>query len=174
MKHAFIFGTSIFLSNQNTLTYVNGDKSIEFLKVLSFYHYQKGMPDRVLSIDANIISPSGEVIRVSGNRLEEGPSTVHVETDANRVWVYQSGHHEPVLDVYQLDTHEYAGLSSHISNEIGVQHPDAVVTIKGNFMVDDAHFLIENEKMFINNNGFANGVENAHYGIMLSTGEPAH
>ena len=174
MKHAFIFGTSIFLSRQNTLTYTNGDKNTEFLKVLSFYNHQRGSEDRSLVIDANITSLTGEVIKISGNRLESGPSTVHVETDANRVWVFQSGHHEPVLDVYQLNEHEFHGLGSHIVNEIGVQHPDAVLTIKGNFKVDGAHFMIENEKMFINHNGFANGVENAHEGILLSAGEPTH
>ena len=174
MKHAFIFGTSIFLSSQNTVTLADGDKSTEFLKILSFYKHQKGMADHVLTIDANISSPAGDVIRISGNRLEEGTVGFHVETDPNRVWVYQSGHHEPVLDVYQLDEHEYAGLSSHITNEIGVQHTDAVLTIKGNFRVGNAHFLIENEKMFINDNGFANGVDNSHHGIILTDGHTVH
>jgi len=174
MKHAFIFGTSIFLSRQNTLTYTDGDKNTEFLKVLSFYNHQRGSEDRSLVIDANITTLTGEVIKIKENRLESGPSTVHVETDANRVWVFQTGHHEPVLDVYQLNEHEFHGLGSHIVNEIGVQQPDAVLTIKGNFKVDGAHFMIENEKMFINHNGFANGVENAHEGILLSAGEPAH
>ena len=81
---------------------------------------------------------------------------------------FQPGHAEPVLDVYQFDPHEYGGLSSHVLNEIHAQHPDHVLTIKGNFFVGGAHFLIENEKMFIDNNGYANGVVNAHNGIILS------
>jgi hypothetical protein len=173
MKHAFIFGTSIFLSSRNTLTLSDGEQKTEFLRVLSFYNHQKGSADHLLTIDANITDTSGGVIRISANRLEEGPADVHVETEPNRVWVFQKGHHEPLLDVYQLNEHEFHGLSSHIVNEIGVQHPDAVVHIKGNFKVNGVHFVIENEKMFVNNNGFANGVENAHDGIILTTGEAA-
>jgi hypothetical protein len=167
MKHAFIFGTSIFLSSQRTLTFADGDKSLEFLSILSFYNHQKGTEDHVLSIDAKITSASGDVIRIAANHLQEGVG-VHLETTNSRIKVFQSGHEEPVLDVYQLDTHEFAGLSSHITKEIEAQHPDAVLTIKGNFKVGDAHFLIENEKMFIDNNGYANGVVNAHHGIVLS------
>ncbi|WP_183558754.1 hypothetical protein [Mucilaginibacter sp. SP1R1] len=167
MKHAFIFGTSIFLSTQNTLTFVNGDNSTEFLKVLSFYKHQKGFEDQALVIDAIISSLTDDPIRISNNQLQAGPA-FRLETTANRLKVYQAGHAEPVLDVYQLEEHEYAGLSSHITNEIEAQHPDAVLTIKGNFHVQGAHFLIENEKMFIDKNGFANGVANAHHGVQLS------
>ncbi|AYL94904.1 hypothetical protein [Mucilaginibacter celer] len=60
MKHAFMFGTTIFLSEQNTLTYSDGLSNIEFLRVLSFYDDSKG---RVLTIDANITSPAGNVIK---------------------------------------------------------------------------------------------------------------
>jgi hypothetical protein len=168
MKHAFIFGTTIFLSEQRTLTLVNGEISTEFLKVLSFYNHQKGTEDRVLRIDANITSATGDVIiKIVDNQVEATPG-IRLETHDNRIKVYQAGHEEPVLDVYQLDSHEFAGLSSHVTKEIEAQHPDAVLTIKGNFRVGGAHFLIENEKMFIDQNGYANGVVNAHHGIQLS------
>lgn len=170
MKHAFIFGTTIFLSEQPTLTFVDGDNSTEFLKVLSFYNHQKGTDDRVLNITAHIASNSGEVIHVNNNVLDAGPA-FHLETSSGRIKVFQSGHEEPVLDVYQLDQHEYPHLSSFITKEIEAQHPDAVLTIKGNFRVGGAHFLIENEKMFIDSNGFANGVVNAHHGIRLSVAD---
>ena len=174
MKHAFIFGTSIFLSSQNTVSLANDDNNIEFLRILSFYKHQQGMADHVLSVDANISSASGEQISIRGNRIEEGTgANMHIEAEANRVRVFQSGHHEPVLDVYQLNEHEFHGLSSHILNEIEAQHPDAVVSIKGDFKASGVHFFIENEKMFVNSNGYANGVENAHDGIILTPGEAA-
>ncbi|AYL94903.1 hypothetical protein [Mucilaginibacter celer] len=62
-------------------------------------------------------------------------------------------------------------MSSHVLNEIHAQHPDHVLTIKGNFRVDGAHFVIENEKMFIDQNGYANGVVNAHHGVVLSAAD---
>lgn len=164
MKHAFIFGTTIFLSERNTLTYSDGLSNIEFLRILSFYDNQKG---KVLTIDANINTPNGEVIRISANNNENN-ANVQLNVTSGRIKVFQPGHAEPVLDVYQFDPHEYPGLSSHVLNEIHAQHPDHVVTIKGNFFVGGAHFLIENEKMFIDSNGYANGVENAHNGVILS------
>jgi len=164
MKHAFIFGTTIFLCEQNTLTHSDGLSNIEFLRILSFYNEQKG---KVLTIEANINAPNGETIRISANANENG-ADIRLDVTEGRIKVFQPGHAEPLLDVYQFDPHEYSGLSSHVLNEIHAQHPDHVLTIKGNFFVGGAHFLIENEKMFIDNNGYANGVVNAHNGIILS------
>ncbi|MFC0514180.1 hypothetical protein ACFFGT_08220 [Mucilaginibacter angelicae] len=164
MKHAFIFGTTIFLSERNTLTYSDGLSNIEFLRVLSFYDDQKG---KVLTIDASINTQSGEPIRISAN-TNENSANVRLDVTSGRIKVFDPAHAEPVLDVYQFDPHEYPGLSSHVLNEIHAQHPDHVLTIKGNFFVGGAHFLIENEKMFIDSNGYANGVENAHNGVILS------
>src|SRR4051794_38930297 len=67
MKHAFIFGTTIFLSERNTLTYSDGLSNIEFLRILSFYDEHKG---KVLTIDANINTPNGEAIRINANANE--------------------------------------------------------------------------------------------------------
>ncbi|MEO3403374.1 hypothetical protein AAFN85_05705 [Mucilaginibacter sp. CAU 1740] len=167
MKHAFVFGTTIFLSEQNTLTYSDGLSNIEFLKVLSFYDNSKG---HVLAIDAHITSPAGNEIRIAANN-NDNSANVKLEVTASRIKVFEPGHEEPVLDVYQFDPHEYAGLSSHVLNEIHAQHPDHVLTIKGNFKVEGAHFLIENEKMFIDQNGYANGVVNAHHGVILSAAD---
>jgi hypothetical protein len=165
MKHAFIFGTSIFLSEQNTLSVSDGEIKAEFLRILSFNNDKNA--DKTLCINATISTLDGGIVHVSANGVE-GRTDIRTEITANRVKIYQTGHAEPVLDVYQLDPHEFHGLSSHILNEIHVQHPDRVLTIKGNFKVGPTHFMIENEKMFIDNNGFANGVINAHHGIILS------
>ncbi|WP_184543036.1 hypothetical protein [Mucilaginibacter sp. FT3.2] len=165
MKHAFIFGTTIFLSEQNTLTLNNGDTNAEFLRILSFNNHQSA--NKSLCINASVSTLDGSIVHVNANNIE-GRMDVRAEVTANRVKIYQAGHEEPLLDVYQLDPHEFHGLSSHILNEINVQHPDKVLTIKGNFKVSGVHFLIENEKMFIDNNGYANGVVNAHHGIILS------
>jgi len=167
MKHAFIFGTTIFLSTQRTLTVSDGDNSTEFLRVLSFYNEKKNHENLALNIDANILTMDGRALNIAGNSVADR-TDIRLEISKFRIKVYQTGHPEPVLDVYQLDEHEYPGLSSHILNEIHAQLPDKVLTIKGNFKVGNTHFLIENEKMFVDNNGYANGVVNAHHGIILS------
>ncbi|PWK77151.1 hypothetical protein LX99_02961 [Mucilaginibacter oryzae] len=167
MKHAFIFGTTIFLSENNTLNYSDGLTHIEFLKILSFHDESK---NRVLTIDAHITSKAGNEIKISANNNING-ANIRTDVSAGRIKVFEPDNDEPVLDIYQLNSHEYHGLSSHILNEIHAQHPDHVVSVKGNFTVNDAHFLIENEKMFIDQNGYANGVVNAHHGVILSAAD---
>lgn len=174
MKHAFIFGTNIFLSNHRTFSYNDGNTITTFLTIRSFYNPQNTAPDHELVIDADINTVDDHhPVRVTGNMVQQG-GDVKVVSEPNRVRLYHTGHAEPILDVYQFDPHEYAGLSSHITNEIHSQHPDPVFTIKGNFKVAGAHIYIENEKMLIDHDSFANGVENAHDGVVLLSSDKVH
>lgn len=167
MKHAFIFGTSIFLSEERTLCYADNNEKTEFLKILSFYHHRNGAPDEALTIDANIHTIDEEPVVLQANQLSGG-NNFDINTSNNRVQVFKRGHTEPILDVYQLDEHEYRGLSSHILNEIHSQHPDVVFTIKGDFSVNGHHIFVDGEKLYVNGDDFANGVTNAHQGVMLT------
>lgn len=174
MKHAFIFGTNVFLSNHRTVSYNDGDTSIVFLTIRSFYQKQNHAADHELMIDADINTVDDHhPVRITGNMVQEGMD-VHTVTEPNRVRLYHAGHAEPMLDIYQLDPHEYAGLSSHITNEIHSQHPNPVFTIKGNFKVSGSHIYIENERMNIDHDSFANGVENFPDGVTLFTTEKVH
>ena len=171
MKHAFIFGTSIYLTTHSTLSFSDGDVNITFATIRSYYNQQSN-PSTNLVIDADF-NTSGDhhPVRVTNNMVQQG-ADVSVIAEPNRVRVYHAGHEQPILDIYQLDKHEYEGLGSYILNEINVQHPDPVLTVKGNFVVGGTHINIENEKMFIDNESYANGVENAHNGVIL--GEKVH
>jgi hypothetical protein len=172
MKHAFIFGTSIFLSNHRTLSYSDGDTNTTFVTIRSFLNHQNS-PNSALVIDADIDTiDDHHPVRVTNNMVQQG-NDIRIEAEPNRVRLYHTNHAEPLLDVYQLDAHEYEGLSSHILNEIHSQHPDPVFTIKGNFKVAGAHIEIQNEKMFIDADSIANGVNNAHDGVILM-GEKVH
>jgi hypothetical protein len=174
MKHAFIFGTSIYLSNHRTVSYNDGQTNTVFLTIRSFYNPQNHAPDHELLIDADINTVDDHhPVRVTGNMVQQG-ADIKVISEPNRIRLYHANHEEPILDVYQLDPHEYHGLSSHITNEIHSQHPDPVFTIKGNFTVAGSHIYIENEKMLIDHDSFANGVENAHNGVTLITSEKVH
>lgn len=167
MKHAFIFGTTIFLSEQRTLTVNDGNNSTEFLRILTYYNEQKGNENQPLRIAARIATTDGKALNITDNVVADR-ADIRVDLSNYRIKIYQTGHEQPVLDVYQMDKHEFHGLSSHILNEIHAQEPDRVITIKGNFNVGEVHFFIENEKMFVDNNGYANGVVNAHHGVILS------
>ncbi|MES2274786.1 MAG: hypothetical protein V4592_02105 [Bacteroidota bacterium] len=174
MKHAFIFGTSIYLSNHRTISYNDGHTSTVFLTIRNFYNPQNNAPDHELVIDADINTVDDHhQVKVTSNMVQQG-SDVSAVTEPNRVKLYHTGHAEPILDVYQLDPHEYHGLSSHILNEINSQHPGPVFIIKGNFTVSGAHIYIENEKMLVDHDTFANGVENAHDGVVLLSSEKVH
>lgn len=166
MKHAFILGTSVYLTERNTLSYADGDANFEFLRILSFYRPEAG---NAITIDANIeTSDDHHPVKILANNIQEG-NDIRLDIAPNRVKVYHAGHEQPILDVYQLAEHEYHGLSSHILNEIHSQHPDYLITIKGNFKVAGAHIEIENEKVFVDADSIANGVNNAHEGVILSS-----
>jgi hypothetical protein len=174
MKHAFIFGTNVYLSSHNTISYNDGHTNTIFLTIRDYYSPQKNGPHQQLIIDADINTVDDHhPVRVTSNMVQEG-SDVRAVTEPNRVRLYHTGHAEPILDVYQLDPHEYHGLSSHILNEIHSQHPDPVFTIKGNFTVAGSHIYIENEKLLVDHDSFANVTENAHNGVVLLTSEKVH
>lgn len=174
MKHAFIFGTNVFLSHHRTVSYNDGENKVVFLTIRNFYNPQQHAPDHELTIDADINTVDDHhPVRITGNMVQQG-SDVRVVTEPNRVRYYHASHAEPILDVYQLDPHEYHGLSSHILNEIHSQHPDPVFTIKGNFVVSGSHIFIENEKLLIDHDSFANSVENMHDGVTLLSSDKVH
>jgi hypothetical protein len=169
MKHAFIFATNIFISNHRTFSFNDGTNNLTFLTIHNFY-----APNQQLTIDASIDTVDDHhPVKVTGNVTTEG-ADIKVVTEPNRVKIFHANHPEPILDVYQLDPHEYTGLSSHITNEIHSQHPDPIFTIKGNFKVAGVHIMIENEKMFIDHDSYANAVNNAHDGVVLSAEKVHH
>ena len=168
MKHAFIFGTNIHLSNHKTISYNNGESITVFLTIHTFFN-QGNNSDNMLTIEAEINTVDDHhPVKVENNQVTQG-NDVNLTVEPNRIRLYHSSHPEPILDVYQLNMHEYKGLTSTILNEIEAQQPDPVFTIKGNFKVSGAHIYIENEKLLIEQDSFANAVENAHNGVILSS-----
>ncbi len=173
MKHAFIFATNIYISNHKTVSYNGGGPTVTFLTVHTFYN-QGNNKANVLTVDAEIYTiDDHHPVKIVNNVISEG-ADVQATIEPNRIRIYHRSNAEPILDIYQLQTQEYEGLSSHILNEINAQLPDHVVSIKGNFKVAGAHIYIENEKMQIENDTYANGVENAHNGVILSSSDIVH
>lgn len=168
MVHAFILGTNIFISAQNTMSYASDGLKHEFLKILSFYRESLDGEDQLLTIDAKFNLTDGEPVEVRGNQLKKG-SNVRVEADWKRVRVYREGYDVPVLDVFQLDEATYHGFGSHIANELSVRNPDFALTIKGDMLVEGAPIWIGDEALHVNNEIFATGVVNAHHGVILSS-----
>lgn len=164
MKHAFIFGTNLYLTEGNTITYANQDRKIDFLKIYSFYR-----PDRneQLVIDANISIPNGGgQLNIDHNQVNT-TGDIRTTVEPNRIKIYHEGHTEPILHVYQIDEHEWHGLSTHILNEIHTQEPDLVIRISGEFEVEGNTIISDNEKLYVNGDSRANGVSNERNGVIL-------
>ncbi|MBS7564626.1 hypothetical protein KHS38_09425 [Mucilaginibacter sp. Bleaf8] len=166
MKYAFIIGTSVFISEQPTVSYADADQRIEFLKVLSPYSHHDSRADHLLAVDANVNSTDDEVIGITNNQPQVG-TNIMIKSDDKRIGFYRDANHHPILEVHQLDESDVAGLSSHIVNEIAAQQPGAVFHIKGDFRVGGHRILIENEKYFVDGDDYANGVTSSHQGVVL-------
>jgi hypothetical protein len=151
MKYAFIFGTSAFIIPQNIIKYANEDTSKEILRINSVYHTDK--PESILSVDLDIYDSEGNVVRITANKPEsEGSYKVNETRDS--VTVLNSDN-SLLIKVHQLDDVSAMGLEHNITAELEVNSPVAVIRINGDFMAGDLHILSENEKLFINEDGYA-------------------
>ncbi|CAM3911222.1 hypothetical protein MUGA111182_16735 [Mucilaginibacter galii] len=166
MKYAFVFGTSIYISPERTVSYADAETKIPFLKILSFYASHNNAANSILSIDADVAASNDERIVVTSNEPSAG-SAIKVVADDKRVQIFRTGQEHPVLDVLQLDEHEFSALSSHIFNEIEAQQVSVVFKIKGDFSVGGHRIVIDGESLYVNGDSFANGVVNAHDGVNL-------
>jgi hypothetical protein len=79
-----------------------------------------------------------------------------------------------VLDVHQLDDHSARNLEHNIVAEIEVNAPVAVIRVRGDFIVGDLHIEIDNEKLFLGEDSYANSVlagsdelSFSHSGVMI-------
>lgn len=168
MKFAFIFGTNIFLSTENTVSYADADTRIPFLKILSYRKLNNNNnSDNHLVIDLNIATSSDEAIVWHGDQFE-GNSPVQINTGDDSVRLFRDGHEEPVFFIRQLTDDDISGLSSHIVNEVEAQQPLGVFKIQGDFRVGGHRIIIDNEKLFVNGDDFANGVTNSKQDASLT------
>lgn len=165
MKYAFILGTSVFLTEHPTVSYADASQRIEFLKILSPYHHDNPT-EHLLAVDAQVYTADNEVIGITNNQPQAG-TNIMIKSDDNRVGFYRDANHHPVLEVHRMAEDDIAGLSSHIVNEIAAQNPIAVFNIKGSFSVGGHHIDIENEKYYIDEDDYANGVTSSHEGAVL-------
>lgn len=166
MKFAFIFGTSIYLSTERTVSYADAETRIPFLKVLS-YRKSNNNTDNHLAIDLDIATSSDEALVWRGSQFE-GNSPVQVTNGDDSIRLFRDGHEEPVFYMRQLNDDDILGLSSHIVNEIEAQQPLAVFKISGDFRVGGHRIIVDNEKLFVNGDDFANGVTNSSQDVALT------
>ena len=153
MKYAFIIGSNAFIVPSGAIFYGdNADK--EFLKINSVYHDTKDPANGgVLDIDLNIKDTDGTPVIILNNKPVIGaPYTIQKERNSVKV-IRIDG--TVIVHVHQLDDESAMALEHNITAELEIHAPVAVIRITGEFFVDGLHVRAENEKLFINNNGYA-------------------
>ena len=156
MKYAFIIGSNSFIVPGNTLVYT--DHNINFLRINSIYQDRPaGQNSTVLDVDLDIKDIDGTAIRINRNEpAETGRADVAVNKD--RLHITRSDG-TTIIDIHQMDDDSAMALEHNIVAELEVHSPVVAIRVRGNFMVDDLHLEIDNEKLFVNGNAYANSTQ---------------
>ncbi len=154
MKYAFIIGSNAFIVPGSAISAGSHDYGKEFLKINSIYHDLPNPADeKSLEIDLDIKDLDGSSIILLANKpVADVAFKVVTERDSIKV-LRPDG--SLIIQVHQLDDESAMGLEHNIVAELEVNAPVAVIRISGEFNVDGLHIIAENEKLFINNNGYA-------------------
>jgi hypothetical protein len=151
MKYAFIIGTNAYIVPQGVISYADGANTKEILRVRSIYHDTE--EGSFLSIDADIKDNDGHDVKVSSNNAANaGLFTIKTERDSVKLFKNDGS---LIINVHQLDDEAAMGLEHNITAELEVNTPVVVIRINGDFMAEGLHILGENEKLFINDDGYA-------------------
>ena len=158
MKYAFIIGSNAFVVPNPVISYIDDEEEREFLRINSIYH---DLPTTEkpshLDIDLNIKDTDGTPIFMLTNMtVDNAAYSIKKERDSIEVLRADGS---LVIHVHQLDDETAMGLEHNITAELEVNTPVAVIRINGDFMAGGLHISAENEKLFINGNGYGNSVQ---------------
>jgi hypothetical protein len=154
MKYAFIIGSNAFIVPRGVISYGEKDSEKEFLKINSIYHDTKDpVEGSFLDIDLNIKDTDGTPVVIIGNKPATG-APYNIKKERNSIQVLRSDG-SMIIHVHQLDDEAAMDLEHNIVAELEVHAPIAVIRINGDFLVDSLSISAENEKLYINQNGYA-------------------
>ncbi|NCD71199.1 hypothetical protein [Mucilaginibacter agri] len=167
MKYTFLFGSNAFIVDQPVITYLQDGESVELLRVKSIHSpLSKSSEQSLLTVDTNFTDTLGHNIVLADSDYDHPDYKVQ-RTD-NQIHVTNGTGHT-VIDVLQLDTKTASHLSSHIINELHNVGETHVLRIRGDFKFGDHNITIDNEKLFIDDDVYAESVHVGHNGgIQLS------
>jgi hypothetical protein len=151
MKYAFLFGTSAFIVPHGIIAFADHDTSKDILRIKSVYHDDQ--PGTALEIDLDIKDDDGHEIKLSRNKAVNA-GLFKVQEERNNVKVFKNDG-SLVIQVHQLDDEAAMGLELNIVAELERNSPIAVIRVFGEFMAESLQISAENEKLFINNDGYA-------------------
>jgi hypothetical protein len=157
MKYAYIIGSNAFVVPSPVINYLDHGEEKEFLRINSIYHDLPPTAEKSeLNVSFNVKDSNGSRISVTDNNAAPS-STFRVETERDSVkLVRRDG--STIIHIHQLDDDSAMALEHNITAELEVNTPVAAIRIFGDFELGDLHISAENEKLFINRNGYANSV----------------
>ncbi|HZY37856.1 MAG TPA: hypothetical protein VFE53_14460 [Mucilaginibacter sp.] len=158
MKYAYIIGSNAFVVPSKVVGYTDNGQEKEFLRINSVYHNDHpGAGQPTLECDINISDTNGTPVTLVANKLANAPLySVVLEYDSVMV---RRPDGSTVIHIHQLDQDSAMQLEPYITAELEVNVPVAAIRIFGDFKLGSLHILAENEKLFINGDGWGNSVK---------------
>jgi hypothetical protein len=167
MKYAFVIGSNAFVVSRNTISYGEDGQEKEFLRVNAIYHDLPNKEASFLDVSLDVRDAHGNPVIIRSNEPVMGmPYTIKRERDNVQI-LHADG--SLIIQVHQLDDDSAMALEHNITAELEVNTPVAVIRITGDFIVGDLHIRAENEKLFINDNGYANSVQSGKNDLKFSS-----
>ena len=154
MKYAFVIGSNAFIVPSKVVNYADGVEEKKFLRINSIYHDLPPTAEQsVLDIDLDIKDIDGTpVILLANKEITGAPHTIKIERDSVHVLRTDGS---TIIHVQQLDDESAMGLEHNITAELEVNAPVAVIRIFGEFMLGKINISAENEKLYVNDTGYA-------------------
>ena len=153
MKYAFVIGSSAFIVRGKTISTGEQGNWRHFLRINSVSQGGPGPNDSHLDIDLDVKDTDGTAVTVLSNKPVTGaPYSIVTEPDSVKILRLDG---TPIIHVQQLDYDTAMALEHNIVAEFEVHAPVAVIRISGEFFVDRLHIRAQNEKLLINENGYA-------------------
>lgn len=162
MKYAFILGSNAYIASHGVITFFEDTHEKEFISIQSVFKPVKA-GNTELSVDLHIKNADGYNIDLLDNK-PLGPARIEESAERLRVLNIDG---TTMIDIHQLEKHDYMALSHHITAELGRYDEIAVIRLYGHFMVGHHHISIDNEKLFIDNESFAESVLIGNAGVQL-------
>ncbi|WP_259070044.1 hypothetical protein HDF24_24630 [Mucilaginibacter sp. X4EP1] len=153
MKYAYVIGSNAFIVPSKAIFYGDGENEKEFLKINSVHHDTNEPVHPVLNIDLNIKDTDGTPVVILANKPANGASYKIIEKQDSVKVTRPDG--TAIIHVHQLDDEAAMALEHNISAELEVHAPVVVIRLTGEFFVGDLRITAENEKLYINHNGYA-------------------
>jgi predicted PilT family ATPase len=168
MKYAFVFGSNAFITSQGVISYTDNGETKEFLRVNTTIKRYEGAPESTLGVTVDVTDTNGNPVKFS-DIINDAPD-FRIEQTTDRIKALKADG-SIIIDIHELDDHSVQHLSHHITAEIDRYSPIAVIRLNGDFKAGDYHIAIDNEKLFIDGNSYAESVHVEHDGGLVFSKE---